>query len=116
MMLKPHGVAAAALALCHFAGSVGADPWPSTQPTFGLGIKALLLKDAEGLTDSFVPSMIMRGYGSSFESHSTMPDLSAPDYNALVVTRNDVSADELSTMRGYCSAYGVRIVYLNAMV
>lgn len=44
---------------------------------------------------------------------TALPDLTNPDYNAIVVSRDWADEAELRTMRKYASTYGTRIVYLH---
>lgn len=45
---------------------------------------------------------------------TTLPDLTNPDYNAIVVSRGWTDEAEIRAMRLYASTYGTRIVYLHA--
>lgn len=50
---------------------------------------------------------------TAWEKSGSVPSLSSPDYQAIVVT-DSVSGDALSKLRGYCAKYGARLVFLNA--
>ena len=58
---------------------------------------------------------VQEGMSTDWDAAAGIPDLSNPDYNAIVVsTSSPLTDSELSALREYAQKYSVRIAYLNA--
>ena len=52
-------------------------------------------------------------YETKLDYSDSLPDLFIPRWSSIVVAR-DVTPEEVSVLRSYCGAYGVRVAYINA--
>eukprot|EP00124_Ichthyophonus_hoferi_P002031 Ihof_evm3s125 gene=Ihof_evmTU3s125 len=85
----------------------------ATQPSeYTIGMKTLVLFDES--QDQRVPRLLLDGYGTLYDIKKSIPDLTMPDYYAIVVSNPMLSESELTTLRNYAEKYRVRIAFLNS--